>query len=213
MMESGIAKWLFLLCFLSETVTGLMFTVMPNNRRCIMEGVHGGDVVIGEFNVTRVPGLEISYVITDLSGHVLARHENVTRGKFSVATETDDVMELCLVSSRSDVDIWRTRFTDSIHTVSLALRTVLSLESSTPGELLEYLEPLERELLQCEALASHVVRELDLMRQRQTVMTSTNESTMNKLFYLSCLSAVVLASTSAFQVLYLRNYFKERKLL
>ena len=51
------------------------------------------------------------------------------------------------------------------------------------------------------------------MKQREEEMRSTNESTNSKVLYFSVFSMGCLMSLAIWQVLYLRRYFKAKKLI
>ncbi|ULT89200.1 hypothetical protein L3Y34_007989 [Caenorhabditis briggsae] len=51
------------------------------------------------------------------------------------------------------------------------------------------------------------------MRQREEEMRNTNESTNSRVLYLSIFSMLCLLGLAIWQVLFLRNYFKSKKLI
>lgn len=96
----------------------------------------------------------------------------------------------------------------------------------------EKLKPLEVELRRLEDLSDSIVNDFAYMRQREEEMRGTNgklacyftrysliiiyyvsESTNNRVLYLSIFSMLVLLALALWQVLYLRRYFKAKKLI
>lgn len=75
------------------------------------------------------------------------------------------------------------------------------------------LKPLEIELKKLEDLSSAVVEDFVQMRKREEEMRDTNESTNNRVLYFSIFSMICLLSLATWQVLYLRNFFKTKKLI
>lgn len=75
------------------------------------------------------------------------------------------------------------------------------------------LKPLEIELKKLEDLSSAVVEDFVQMRKREEEMRDTNESTNNRVLYFSIFSMFCLLSLATWQVLYLRNFFKTKKLI
>lgn len=51
------------------------------------------------------------------------------------------------------------------------------------------------------------------MRQREEEMRDTNESTNSRVLYFSIFSMLCLLGLATWQVLYLRKYFKSKKLI
>lgn len=77
----------------------------------------------------------------------------------------------------------------------------------------EKLKPLEVELRRLEDLSESIVQDFAYMRKREEEMRSTNESTNSRVLYLSIFSMLCLLGLATWQVLYLRRYFKSKKLI
>ncbi len=69
------------------------------------------------------------------------------------------------------------------------------------------------ELKRLEDLAESIVNDFAYMKAREEEMRSTNESTHSRILYLSAFSMLVLVALAFWQVLYLRRYFKSKKLI
>ncbi|KAK6038990.1 hypothetical protein COOONC_23505 [Cooperia oncophora] len=76
----------------------------------------------------------------------------------------------------------------------------------------EKLKPLE-ELRRLEDLSDQIVKDFAFMRQREEEMRNTNESTNSRVLYLSIFSMFCLLALAIWQVMFLRNYFKAKKLI
>jgi len=75
------------------------------------------------------------------------------------------------------------------------------------------LKPLEVELKRLEDLSEAIVQDFAYMRQREEEMRDTNESTNSRVLYFSVLSMCCLVGLATWQVLYLRRFFKAKKLI
>lgn len=75
------------------------------------------------------------------------------------------------------------------------------------------LKPLEVELKRLEDLSESIVQDFAHMRQREEEMRDTNESTNSRVLYFSIFSMCCLLALATWQVLYLRKYFKSKKLI
>merc|ERR1712138_143855 len=75
------------------------------------------------------------------------------------------------------------------------------------------LKPLEIELKRLEDLSESIVQDFSFMRKREEEMRDTNESTNSRVLYFSIFSMCCLLGLATWQVLYLRKYFKSKKLI
>merc|ERR1711953_520488 len=75
------------------------------------------------------------------------------------------------------------------------------------------LKPLEVELKRLEDMSESIVQDFAFMRKREEEMRDTNESTNSRVLYFSIFSMCCLLGLATWQVLYLRKYFKSKKLI
>ncbi|KAG0724635.1 Transmembrane emp24 domain-containing protein bai [Chionoecetes opilio] len=92
------------------------------------------------------------------------------------------------------------------------LKGHLEIYSQELGEAAK-LKPLEIELKRLEDLSESIVQDFSYMRQREEEMRDTNESTNSRVLYLSLFSLCCLIGLATWQVLYLRKFFKAKKLI
>ncbi|XP_019865210.1 transmembrane emp24 domain-containing protein bai [Aethina tumida] len=185
----------------------IMWNLQPNTQKCLKEELQQNVPVIGEFEVSEVPGQRIDYVVTDSKGHILAQRQDISKGKFSFNTENYDTYEICFVShvppNQRGVS----------QEVSLVTKHGVETKNyDTYGEAAQ-LKPIEKELKRLEDLSSAIVQDFAFMRKREEEMRDTNESTNTRVLYFSILSMLCLLGLATWQVLYLRRYFKAKKLI
>jgi len=72
---------------------------------------------------------------------------------------------------------------------------------------------MEVELKKLEDLSESIVNDFAYMRTREEEMRDTNESTHSRVLYFSIFSMCCLLGLATWQVLYLRRYFKAKKLI
>jgi hypothetical protein len=97
----------------------------------------------------------------------------------------------------------------------------------------EHLKPLELELRKLEDKAEEIFKEMSYQRSREEKMRDTNgtfailaevnkgfiwsasctESTNTRVLWFTVTSIIVLASLGAWQIIYLRTFFKQRQLI
>lgn len=77
----------------------------------------------------------------------------------------------------------------------------------------EKLKPVEAELRRLEEVVSEIVTEMDYLRAREQKLRDTNESTNDRVKWFGYLTMLMLVSLGAWQVVYLRSYFRSKHLI
>ncbi|KAL1110258.1 hypothetical protein AAG570_008335 [Ranatra chinensis] len=184
-----------------------MFHLAPNTQKCLREELKQNVLIVGEFEVSVAPNQKVDYVVTDSKNNILAQNNDITKGKFTFVTENQDIFEICFVSK---VDPHHRGVS---HEVSLnTKRGVEAKAYEGIGEAAK-LKPMEVELKKLEDLSDAVVQDFVQMKDREKLMRDTNESTNNRVLYLSIFSMCCLLGLACWQVLYLRRFFKSKKLI
>ncbi|XP_072930179.1 transmembrane emp24 domain-containing protein bai [Epargyreus clarus] len=185
----------------------IMWRMSPNTQKCLKEELHANVLVAGEYDVTEAAGQRVDYVVRDSKGHILAQKDGISKGKFTFVTETYDTFEVCFISK---VPPERRGVTQDI-----MLDIKIGIEAKNYegiGEAAK-LKPMELELKRLEDLSEAIVQDFTMMRKREEEMRDTNESTNNRVLFFSVFSMVCLMGLATWQVLYLRRYFKAKKLI
>jgi p24 family protein delta-1 len=74
-------------------------------------------------------------------------------------------------------------------------------------------KPIESEFIRLEEVMRSVVQETTSLNKVQQTMRDVNESTFNSLKYLSILTFFAFVGLNAYQVFYMKKYFKSKKLI
>lgn len=188
--------------------SAIRFYVTPSSgKKCLKEEIHKNVLVTGEYDITDAPGQKASIQVTDSKSHVLYQKDDITKGKFAFTTEEYEMFDVCvetkLVGGGKGQD--REVYLDIKHGVET--KNYDSLAQA------EKLKPIEVELKRLEDLSDEIVKDFQYMREREELMRDTNESTHNRVFYFSIFSMACLMGLAVWQVLYLRRYFKSKKLI
>ncbi|KAG0744846.1 hypothetical protein G6F57_005803 [Rhizopus arrhizus] len=77
----------------------------------------------------------------------------------------------------------------------------------------EKLSPLELELRKLETVVNEIVDEMNYLKRRETKLRDTNESTNERVKWFSILSLITLFGLGTWQVLYLRQFFRRKRLI
>ncbi|KAE9556689.1 hypothetical protein FO519_000095 [Halicephalobus sp. NKZ332] len=188
---------------------GLRFKMNTGDRQCLREEIHKNVVVTGEYELSEAMGYSASVHVTDTRGHTLYKRENFpdSKGKLAFTADEYDIFEIC-ISLHVAANQQRIE-----REVMLNIRHGVEAKNYDDLAKAEKLKPLEVELRRLEDLSDSIVNDFAYMRQREEEMRNTNESTNNRVLYLSIFSMLVLLALALWQVLYLRRYFKAKKLI
>jgi len=188
-------------------VNCLMFHLEPNNRKCLKEEITKGVLVSGEYEISKQHGQVTDLIVVDNNGHHFYNKENAESGKFAFTTDSYNVYEICVIS-RVPPNIRGLR-----HEVSLVVKHGTEAKSYDELAKANKLAPLEVELKRLEDLSLSIVQDFAYMRTREEEMRDTNESTNSRVLYFSVFSMLCLLGLATWQVLYLRKFFKSKKLI
>lgn len=72
----------------------------------------------------------------------------------------------------------------------------------------EKLKPVEAELRRIEEVTAEIVQEMEYLREREMKLRDTNESTNERVKWFAIGTMGTLMSLAAWQVVYLRAYFR-----
>lgn len=194
---------------LTHQIHAITFYLKPNSKRCIREEVLKGVLVSGEYTLSDSPGHKTDLSVTDTNGHILSHRENIhgDKGKFAFTTDAYDVFEVCFT----------TKLPPGVQGQDREIQLILKHGSEAVNyekvAEVEKLKPLELKLQQLEDLSENIVKDFSHMRRREAEMRDTNESTSNRVLYSSILGMCCLLGLVGWQIIYLRRYFKSKKLI
>lgn len=80
-------------------------------------------------------------------------------------------------------------------------------------QAIEKLKPVEAELRRIEEVVSEIVTEMDYLRAREQKLRDTNESTNERVKWFAFGTMGMLVGLGAWQVVYLRAYFRSKHLI
>uniref|UniRef100_A0A1L8DUJ1 Putative emp24/gp25l/p24 family of membrane trafficking n=1 Tax=Nyssomyia neivai TaxID=330878 RepID=A0A1L8DUJ1_9DIPT len=205
-MHPTIGK-LFILCICILSVHGIMFNLPPNTQKCLRDEMQPKQLVTGEYEVTDLPGQKVDYVVRDSKGHILSQKDQIAHGKFTFSSEHYETFEICFVSKVSPHQRGMN------HDVYLSIKKGVETKTyESYGEAAK-LKPLEIDMKRLEDLSDSIVQDFAIMRKREEEMRDTNESTNSRVLFFSIFSMCCLLGLATWQVLYLRRYFKAKKLI
>jgi len=186
---------------------GVMFHLQPGKNKCLREEIHKDVLVAGEFTAQQAAGQKVSIQVTDSKGHILYSKDDATAGKFVFNTEVYDMFEICFTSHvpHNQAGVAQEVSINTKHGVEAKSYEAL-------GEAAK-LKPMEVELRRLEDLSDSIVKDFAYMQKREEEMRDTNESTNTRVLYFSLFSLCCLIGLATWQILYLRKFFKAKKLI
>jgi len=196
------------LCVLAIKVNGIMFHLEANSQKCLKDEVQAHQLIVIEFVVSNAPHHQIDYVVRDSKGGILSQKEKLeTQGKCTFTSDNYDTYEVCIVS-RAPQEVRKV-----VQEISLVTKKGVEARSYDRIGEAGKLKPLEVDLRRLEDLSDAIVQDFAAARKREEEMRSTNESTNSRVLFFSIFSMCCLLGLATWQVLYLRRYFKAKKLI
>lgn len=199
---------LVVVCIFSSA-TSIRFDLQPNSKKCLKEEMRKNLLAVGEYEVSSLAGTNVDLHITDSKGHTALLRTNVDgKGKFAVTSDEDDIYDFCF------------SYTSSPHASHQLLPREVNLDVRLGVEAKQYdsgstdkLQKLETDLAKLEDLTNSIIEDFAHLKKRESEMQDTNASTSNRIFWQTVVSIIVVVGLACWQVLYLRQFFRLRRLI
>lgn len=204
LISTTILTFLFL-----DNCLCVRFFLQPHQKRCIKQEMYTNQLATGEYEVSSLAGTVIDMSITDSKGHVALARDNIDgKGKFAVSSDNADFYSLCFtykVPPGTPIDlVQREIYVD--YKVGVEAKSYDTIDQNE-------LSDIETELNRIDDLTNAIIMDFARLKRREREMRDTNESTNTRLFYQSILSVVILLVLATWQILYLRKFFRAKKLI
>lgn len=192
-----------------ENCLCIRFFLQPHQKRCLKHEMYTNQLATGEYEISSMPGTVVDMSITDSKGHVALSRDNVDgKGKFAVSSDNADFYDLC--------------FTYTVppgQSASVGPREI-SVDYKVGAEAKNYesvdhdkLSEMEKDLNRIDDLTNAIIVDFAHLKRREQEMRDTNDSTNTRVFYQSVTSVIVLLVLATWQILYLRTFFRAKKLI
>ena len=207
--------------------TGLSFTLPPASdvgasKRCIHETVPHRSLIAGDWEITASnskiiesasgssssssslsssAGTPCELKILDPSGSVAFSNSELT-GHFAVHAHSAGMHKICVSNSAGEE-----------RKVMINIRLALQVDDHETVAKKEHIEAIEAELDRMRNMAVHVYEEMIYMRRRADQQHATNASTRGRLLWVEVCMMFAVLLMGLWQIRYLRNYFKVKKLI
>ena len=97
--------------------------------------------------------------------------------------------------------------------VNLEVETDLAVKDYSELVRKEHLKPLELQFRKAEDKLKSISKEMGKSREREAQLRVTSDAMSNRIQWMSFLSITVLLTVSAWQIFYLKSFFRSKKLL
>jgi len=187
----------------------IQFSVNSGIERCVSEDGSIGDLVMLDY---RIRPLQSPLIVT-LSDPAGSRIYDKTsqsandddRSRYVYTSNKAGEYKLCFYNRDSYQSL----------TVDLDYKIGSSQQNNIDKDLAkkESLKPMESKLKQLETTANSIFNEMKTLQLKEEKMREINESTSKKVIGFSIASTVLLLILKGFEIIYLRNYFKSRRMI
>lgn len=202
---------IYLLLTVLNSCHGVRFHLQPHSKRCLRHEMYANQLAVGEYEVSSLPGTTVDMTITDTQGHIALNRDNIDgKGKFAVTSDGADFYELCFTYTSSPSG--GAQLLPREVYIDFKVGAEAKLDESKPANE-DKLAELERSLTKVEDLSNSIISDFAYLKKREQEMRDTNESTNMRLFYQGVTSVIILLVLACWQILYLRTFFKAKKLI
>ncbi|KAL6926891.1 hypothetical protein ACO0SA_003972 [Hanseniaspora valbyensis] len=180
--------------------SGLRFDLEESREPyCIRDFASPGQLVVVDITTDEANNI----FIKDTAG-------NEYRKKKDIYGEVKIMVLLLLMSVLSTLNA---RSTQTTRFVELDIEIGSQARDWNKIQAVEKLKPIEVELRRIEELTDEIVDELQFLKVREERLRDTNESTNKRVKFFSISIIILLLILGAWQVSYLRNYFKSKHII
>jgi len=207
---------LLILCYLVQLSTALKFELQAQsshnkNERCIRNFVARDQLVVVTAIVSgaRGDGQIVNMHIKDSLGNDYGRPKDIVGEKRQAFTPgADTAFDVCFENQLVGRNIG-----SPFRSVELDIDIGADARDWSAVQAQEKLKPVEADLRRIEALVGEIVTEMDYMRTREQKLRDTNESTNERVKWFAFGTMGMLVGLGAWQVVYLRAYFRSKHLI
>ncbi|OKL63980.1 Endoplasmic reticulum vesicle protein 25 [Talaromyces atroroseus] len=210
-------RTIFGLLFLLGLSSALKFDIVSSsskNERCIRNFVSDGQLVVVTAIVSgsKGDGQIVNMHIKDAMGNDYGRPKNVvgeTRQAFTSPADTafDVCFENVLDSSKRQPRGTLSREIELDVEIGADARDWSSIQAQ------EKLKPVETDLRRIQEVVEEIVNEMEYLRKREQKLRDTNESTNERVKWFAFGTMGMLVGLGAWQIVYLRAYFRSKHLI
>lgn len=147
--------------------------------------------------------------ITDSKDHRVYHKKQADTGKFAFTSDDYDTYKICFSQTAPN----EANPPDYDNHVAINVKLGVEAKSYEDVGKAEHLSKMEVQMRRLEDLAESIVSDFADMKRREEMHRDTNESTNDRMLWFSVFSMVCLVVLACGQVMYLKKFFKSKKLI
>ncbi|KAL7923682.1 emp24/gp25L/p24 family/GOLD domain-containing protein [Trichoderma austrokoningii] len=212
-------RWLCGLLLLVSAAHALKFDLLAHpggeslkKERCIRNFVGSDTLVVVTSTVDgyKGDGMLVNIHVRDAIGNEYGRAKDVAgESRIVFTSHADAAFDVCFENLFSG----NTKPKQHLRVVELDIDIGADAKDWSAIQATEKLKPVEAELRRIEELTGEVVREMEYLRAREQTLRDTNESTNNRVKWFGVGTTWLLVILWAWQIMYLRAYFRSKHLI
>ncbi|KAL6889544.1 emp24/gp25L/p24 family/GOLD domain-containing protein [Trichoderma longibrachiatum] len=212
-------QWLCSLLLLASAASALKFDLVAHTggeslkkERCIRNFVGSDTLVVVTSTVDgyKGDGMVVNIHVRDAIGNEYGRAKDVAgESRIVFTSHADAAFDVCF----ENLMVGPNKPAINLRTVELDIDIGADAKDWSAIQATEKLKPVEAELRRIEELTAEVVHEMEYLRQREQRLRDTNESTNNRVKWFGVGTTWLLVILWAWQIMYLRAYFRSKHLI
>ncbi|KAH6609719.1 endoplasmic reticulum vesicle 25 [Trichoderma cornu-damae] len=212
-------RWLCGLLLLVSAANALKFDLIAHSggesakkERCIRNFVGSDTLVVVTSTVDgyKGDGMVVNIHVRDAIGNEYGRAKDVAgESRIVFTSHADAAFDVCfenLLTGPNKPNV-------KVRVIELDIDIGADAKDWSAIQATEKLKPVEAELRRIEELTAEVVYEMEYLRLREQKLRDTNESTNNRVKWFGVGTTWLLVILWAWQIMYLRAYFRSKHLI
>lgn len=210
--------FVFIFMMLMASALALRFELSAEKSnpqpQCVREFVTDGQLVVVSVNTNGTPndGQILSLRITNSDGDEYRRKDDI-KGNFKVAFNAHETSSFDICFTNKIQPGWRNNGKPLTTEVELEVEAGANARDWNAIQSAEKLKPAEVQLRKVDEMLDDISNELSYLIEREKRLRNTNESTNNRVKNFFIVSIFLLIAVGAYQIHYLRNYFRSKHIL
>ncbi|OBA22454.1 hypothetical protein METBIDRAFT_31347 [Metschnikowia bicuspidata var. bicuspidata NRRL YB-4993] len=207
--------WVLLSCLLLLAAALQLDVPALDSARpvCIRDFVGKDQLVVISVNTDgyRGDGQKLQLTVIDTLGNQFARKNDINKEtRISFTTHESAAIDICFANFLDRGHGGRRQLSRE---VNLEVESGASARDWNALQTAEKLKPAEVDLRRVHEMTKEIAQELHYLKGREERMRDTNESTNARVQWFSILIILVLLALGAWQIQYLRHYFKVKHII
>jgi len=206
-MTSLIILFLFILSVCSPLTSAVQFYVSEGQERCISEDAAAGDLLVIEYSIKPVGSVCSVLLIDSQQSIVYTREARIDTDDETIRTAHTATRQgehrLCFTNRDARQQL----------TIEVQYKVGGTARAASDVAKKEALKPMESKLQQLESTVMQISNEMRGLQSKEAEMTGIRDSTSSRIVWFSVSTTVLLLALKAAEIVYLRQYFKSRRLI